>query len=345
MWHWYQKCSKTAQIVHTHFECGEFFSCSAYIKGRRRGRDWDGHDNPTFARDLWRSGEFYGSKESRPAVVSYTDFILAFWWLAEFARNFPPPYSTPSWEGGDTPSHRGTVVCLCPAHIFRSGEWRRPCMHTGREKWISKTINYRTESMSSSLCLVLIIDKVHNRIWSFTHLSMRILVLHPRSVDRRRNTVSRSAQLLQFVHRVRLTEVEQTTEDADSSVLLAWRFSETRRRKLCFHDANDEREICERGRRRRAHRPRPTISAAHGRNHWGDRGSGPPKQKNCMDHAHFLDEECDYRYVTHCSARNWVYHPYFLLYNNLDQGIGPPNFENVVAPLVQRTASTGNLPM
>ena len=39
------------------------------------------------------------------------------------------------------------------------------------------------------------------------------------------------------------------------------------------------------------------------------------------------------RYVTHCSARNWVYHPYFVLYNNLDQGIVPPNFENVVAPL------------
>jgi len=35
-----------------------------------------------------------------------------------------------------------------------------------------------------------------------------------------------------------------------------------------------------------------------------------------------------------CSARNWVYHPYFVLYNNLDQGIGSPNFENVVAPLV-----------
>ena len=34
-----------------------------------------------------------------------------------------------------------------------------------------------------------------------------------------------------------------------------------------------------------------------------------------------------------CSARNWLYHPYFVLYNNLDQGIGPPNFENVVAPL------------
>ena len=29
-------------------------------------------------------------------------------------------------------------------------------------------------------------------------------------------------------------------------------------------------------------------------------GSGPPK---------VLNEKCDYRYVTDCSARNWVYHP------------------------------------
>ena len=48
-----------------------------------------------------------------------------------------------------------------------------------------------------------------------------------------------------------------------------------------------------------------------------------------------MKSACDYRYVTHCSARNWVdlYHPYFVLHNNLDQGIGHPNFENVVAPL------------
>ena len=73
----------------------------------------------------------------------------------------------------------------------------------------------------------------------------------------------------------------------------------------------------------------------HGRNHWGV-GGGPdlPPPQIWMDHPNFLDEECDYRYVTHCSARNWVYHPYSVLYNNLDQGIGPPNFENVVAPLV-----------
>ena len=50
-------------------------------------------------------------------------------------------------------------------------------------------------------------------------------------------------------------------------------------------------------------------------------GSGP--QKIWTDHPNFFDEESDYRYVTDCSARNWVYYPYFVLYNNLDQGIGP----------------------
>jgi len=52
---------------------------------------------------------------------------------------------------------------------------------------------------------------------------------------------------------------------------------------------------------------------------------GPPQ---------LFDEESGYRYVTDCSARNWVCHPYFVLYNNLDQEIGPLNFENVVAPLL-----------
>jgi len=32
---------------------------------------------------------------------------------------------------------------------------------------------------------------------------------------------------------------------------------------------------------------------------------------------------CDYRYVTDCSERNWLYHLYFVLYNNCDQGILP----------------------
>jgi len=58
-----------------------------------------------------------------------------------------------------------------------------------------------------------------------------------------------------------------------------------------------------------------------GRNHWGSRSPDPPK--NWTDHPNFFDEESDYRYITDCSARNWVYYPYFVLYNNLDLGIGP----------------------
>jgi len=50
------------------------------------------------------------------------------------------------------------------------------------------------------------------------------------------------------------------------------------------------------------------------------------------DHPNFFDEECDCRYVTACSPRNWVYHPYFVLYNNLDQGIGPPTLKTWLRP-------------
>ena len=46
---------------------------------------------------------------------------------------------------------------------------------------------------------------------------------------------------------------------------------------------------------------------------------GPDPPKIWTDHPNFFDEECDYRYVTHCSARKWLYHPYFVLYC----GIGP----------------------
>jgi len=67
-----------------------------------------------------------------------------------------------------------------------------------------------------------------------------------------------------------------------------------------------------------------------GRNNWGVWGSGPPKI--WTDHPNFFDEECDYHYVTHCSARKWVYHPYFVLYNNLDQGIGPPTLKTWLRP-------------
>jgi len=33
-----------------------------------------------------------------------------------------------------------------------------------------------------------------------------------------------------------------------------------------------------------------------------------------------------------CSARNWVYYPYFVPYNNLDQGIGPPTLKTWLRP-------------
>ena len=64
-----------------------------------------------------------------------------------------------------------------------------------------------------------------------------------------------------------------------------------------------------------------------GRNHWGEGWGGPdppPQKKKWMDHSNFFDEECDYRYVIACSAWNWVYHPYFVLYSKLHQGIRPP---------------------
>ena len=38
----------------------------------------------------------------------------------------------------------------------------------------------------------------------------------------------------------------------------------------------------------------------------GDQGVRTPPPI-WTDHPNFLDEECDYRYVTHWSARNWVY--------------------------------------
>ena len=71
-------------------------------------------------------------------------------------------------------------------------------------------------------------------------------------------------------------------------------------------------------------------------------GSGSPPPKKKLDGPpQLFDEECDYRYVTHCSARNWVYHPYFVLYNNLDQGIGPPTLKTWLRPCA-RGAVTGN---
>ena len=39
--------------------------------------------------------------------------------------------------------------------------------------------------------------------------------------------------------------------------------------------------------------------------------------------------------VADCSARNWVYHPYFVLYNNLDQGTGPPTLKTWLRPCLR----------
>jgi len=63
--------------------------------------------------------------------------------------------------------------------------------------------------------------------------------------------------------------------------------------------------------------------ATRGEGGWED---PPPKKKIGRTTPTFY-------VAVHCSARNWLYHPYFVLCNNLDQGIGPPNFEYVVAPL------------
>jgi len=63
-------------------------------------------------------------------------------------------------------------------------------------------------------------------------------------------------------------------------------------------------------------------------------GRTSPPKKNWTDHPNFFDEECDYRYVTNCSARNWVCHPYFVLYNNLEQEIGPPTLKTWLRPWI-----------
>jgi len=55
------------------------------------------------------------------------------------------------------------------------------------------------------------------------------------------------------------------------------------------------------------------------------RGAGPPK----------FGRTTPTFYVTvDCSARNWVYNPYFVLYNNLDQEIGPPTLKTWLRPWI-----------
>jgi len=61
-------------------------------------------------------------------------------------------------------------------------------------------------------------------------------------------------------------------------------------------------------------------------------GRGVRTPQIWTEHPNFFDEECDYRYVTDYSERNWVYHPYFVLYNNLHQGIGPPTLKTWLRP-------------
>ena len=70
----------------------------------------------------------------------------------------------------------------------------------------------------------------------------------------------------------------------------------------------------------------------------GGWGSGPPE--NLDGPPQLFYEECDYRYITDCSARNWVYHPYFVLYNNLDQEIGPPSLKSWLRPWVSLNFQT-----
>jgi len=55
--------------------------------------------------------------------------------------------------------------------------------------------------------------------------------------------------------------------------------------------------------------------------------SGPPK---------FGRTTPTFYVAVDCSARNWVYHPYFVLYNNLDQGIGPPTLKTWLRPWARK---------
>ena len=62
-----------------------------------------------------------------------------------------------------------------------------------------------------------------------------------------------------------------------------------------------------------------------GRNHGGGFGGSGPHQN--------LDGPPQLFYVAAgCSARNWVYHPYFVLYNNQHQEIGPPTLKTWLRP-------------
>jgi len=73
-------------------------------------------------------------------------------------------------------------------------------------------------------------------------------------------------------------------------------------------------------------------------------GSGAQDPQNLDGPPQLFDEECDYRYVTACSARNWVYHPHFVLYNNLHQGIGPLTLKTWLRPWASAGSDTSRGP-
>ena len=68
----------------------------------------------------------------------------------------------------------------------------------------------------------------------------------------------------------------------------------------------------------------------------GDRGVRPPPKKKIGRTTPTFYAAAD------CSARNWVYHPYFVMYNNLDQGIGPPTLETWLRPCTVEQNATSD---
>ena len=72
----------------------------------------------------------------------------------------------------------------------------------------------------------------------------------------------------------------------------------------------------------------PSKGATSGRRGWGVRTPPPKKKKNGRTNPTFF-------VAAHCSARNWLNHPYFVLYNNLDQGIGPPTLKTWLRPCLR----------
>jgi len=79
---------------------------------------------------------------------------------------------------------------------------------------------------------------------------------------------------------------------------------------------------------------RSALCVNQGRNHWPGVGEVRTPQK-------FGRTTPTFYVAAHCSARNWLYHPYFVLYNNLDQGIGPPTLKTWLRPWCERLFTGG----